>query len=390
MSTHDDDIDFDFFDEAETTQEPARRERPRIQRAPRGPEGPGGGRGPIRPPAGLTPLLRLVGLVAFAIVLVVVIVFWAQSCQSDRKRDSYQDYMQQMAAVGQSSAAVGRELSDLLTTPGLNQQELQTQLAGLVQQQQLVVSRAEQLEPPGPLRPPHQNAVEALQFRVSGLQGLGEAFTQTRNSDDATSAGSLLAQQAQRLVASDVVWDDLFKETAAGALNAEDITGVEVPDSNFVQTADLASTRSMVPIWQRINGQQTSGGTPTGLHGNSVGAVRVLPGGTTLSQATETTVEASTDLAFVASVTNSGDSQEVQVEVTLTIPAAAGQTDPVEKKQTIDLINPGETKEVTFRDFPQVPFGEKVNIRVDVDPVPGEKNLSNNSAEFPVIFSLGS
>ena len=29
-------------------------------------------------------------------------------------------------------------------------------------------------------------------------------------------------------------------------------------------------------------------------------------------------------------------------------------------------------------------------MRVDVDPVPGETNTSNNSAEYPVIFSLGS
>jgi hypothetical protein len=27
-------------------------------------------------------------------------------------------------------------------------------------------------------------------------------------------------------------------------------------------------------------------------------------------------------------------------------------------------------------------------MRVDVDPVPGEKTTSNNSAEYPVIFSL--
>jgi hypothetical protein len=386
VTTHDDDLDFDFFEEPET-QEAPRSERPR---APRAPRRASGGRGPMRPPAGVTPLLRLVGLVAFAIVLVVLIVFWVQSCQSDRKREAYRDYMQQVAAVAQDSAAVGRELSDLLTTPGLNQQELQRQLASLIQQHQLVVARGERLDPPGPLRPLHQNVIEALQFRVSGLRGLSDAFARTAQSDDANRAGALLAEQAQRLVTSDVVWDDLFRAAAADVLNEQGITGVQVPESNFVQTADLASTRSMIPIWQRITGAQGAGGTPTGLHGNSIGAVRVLPGGTQLSQTTETTVEASTDLAFVAAVTNSGDSQEVQVEVTLTIPAAAGQTEPIEKKQTIDLINPGETKEVTFRDFPQVPFGEKVNIRVDVDPVPGEKNLSNNSAEFPVIFSLGS
>jgi len=74
------------------------------------------------------------------------------------------------------------------------------------------------------------------------------------------------------------------------------------------------------------------------------------------------------------------------VEVTLTIPK---QPAPIVKKATIDLIDPGETKTVVFKDFPEVPFGEKTTVQVSVKPVPGESNTSNNSAEYPVIFSLG-
>ena len=34
------------------------------------------------------------------------------------------------------------------------------------------------------------------------------------------------------------------------------------------------------------------------------------------------------------------------------------------------------------------PFGENVNVQVSVKPVPGETNTGNNSAEYPVVFSL--
>ena len=79
--------------------------------------------------------------------------------------------------------------------------------------------------------------------------------------------------------------------------------GVVVPDSKFVQTPDLASTRSMVPIWERINGSAASGcGTPTGLHGTNIESVKVIPGGQQLSTAAENTVEASTDLGFAVAV----------------------------------------------------------------------------------------
>jgi CARDB protein len=226
--------------------------------------------------------------------------------------------------------------------------------------------------------------LQALEFRVAGLRGLSDVFEQTKGSKDATQAGALLAAQAERLLASDIVWADSFRAPALVVLKDQDISGVEVPESQFVQTPDLASQRSMTPIWQRIHGAST-GGTPTGVHGNGIAGVKVLPSGKQLVAGQETTIQASTDLAFEVSVTNSGDSLESGVEVQLTIPK---QPKSIVKTDTIDLIDSGETKTVTFSGFPTLPFGEKVNLRVDVKPVPGETNTGNNTVEFPVFFSI--
>ena len=381
MSSRDTDFEFDFFEEPETQEAPGRSDRSR-----RGPRMP---RGPIRPRTGFTPLLRLLGLIAFAILIVVLLLLWVQSCQEDKKHNAYSDYMTSMSAIARDSERVGRELSDALTTPGIKPAELQKQLAGLAQQQEIGVDRARKLDPPGPLLDSHERSVEALVFRADGLAGLAEAFRRTQGSKDAAAAGALLASQAERFVASDVVWDDLFKEPSVIVLRNEDISGVEVPDSNFIQTPDLASTRSMVPIWERINGSAASGstgGTPSGLHGTNIESVKVVPGGQTLSESTENTVEASTDLGFAVAVANGGNSQEVKIQVTLTIQQSPT---PIVKKQTIDIINPDETKTVVFRDFPSVDFGERRIMRIDVDPVPGEQRTNNNSAEYPIIFSLG-
>ncbi len=384
MSSRDTDFEFDFFEEPETQEAPGRSDR--SIRRPRGPRLP---RGPIRPRAGFTPLLRLLGLIAFAILIVVLLLLWVQSCQEDAKQDAYSSYMTDMSAVARDSERIGRELSDVLTTPGIKPADLQKQLAGLVQQQEIGVERARKLDPPGPLFDSHERSIDSLNFRVDGLAGLGEAFRRTQGSKDAAAAGALLASQAERLSASDVVWDDLFKEPSVATLQEEEISGVEVPDSNFVQTPDLASTRSMVPIWERINGSAASGstgGTPSGLHGTNIEQVTVVPGGQVLSESAENTVEASTDLAFAVAVANGGNSQEVKIEVTLTIQQSPT---PIVKKETIDIINPDETKQVVFRDFPSVDFGERRIMRIDVDPVPGEQRTNNNSAEYPVIFSLG-
>jgi hypothetical protein len=58
------------------------------------------------------------------------------------------------------------------------------------------------------------------------------------------------------------------------------------------------------------------------------------------------------------------------------------------RTQTVDLINPGQQKSVTFSDLGQVPFAQKTQVNVDVAPVPGEHNTDNNKASFPAIFSL--
>jgi hypothetical protein len=374
MTERDTDFEFDFFEEP-STQETATGARA-VRRGPRR---------PMRPPAGLTPLLRLIGLIAFAILVVVLLVFWIQGCREEDERNAYADYMGDVSGLARESDGIGDQLNKVLTTPGIKQAELESQLNGLAQSQQQLVRRAQGLDPPGRLRGQHRALVEALQFRVSGLRGLEDAFRRTARSDDEDGASRLLAAQARRLVASDVIWDDLFKVPAVEELKRQDVTGVQVPGSNFLAVPDLASSNAMKPIWLRVHGART-GGTPTGIHGNGIVSVKVLPAGTELSQSEETTINATSDLAFEVLVENSGSSQEVQVPVTLTIQKTPRS---IVRKQTIDLINSGEQKVVTFRNLPEPPFGNPTSVKVEVDPVRGEKNTANNTAEYPVIFSLG-
>jgi hypothetical protein len=111
----------------------------------------------------------------------------------------------------------------------------------------------------------------------------------------------------------------------------------------------------------------------------------VQPGDQRLSTSEDNTVLVTDRLSFQVNVKNSGDSQETQVIVTLTI-----KQDPVIRRmQTISVISPGETKTVIFKDLPAPTFGSPVNVQVNVEPVSGEANRSNNSFEYPVIFSLG-
>ena len=389
MSSHDDDIlDFDFFEDDATRESGAAGGgRDAVPAEPSGGRGGGGPRRPsLRAPHGLAPILRLVGFVAFAILIIVLLIVWGQGCSSDKKRSSYGDAMTELGTIGSSSAKIGGDLAELLTTPGLKQAELETKLGGLIDRQQQGLESAQALDVPGPVRSATDRAVEALQLRVGGMQGLLDTFKATKADDsaNATAAGEKLAEQARQLDASDVVWRVLFQVPAQATLQDEGLNDIKAPASVFVENVELYSTRSMTSIWLRVHGAST-GGSPSGVHGTGLDKVLVQPGDIQLAPDTETTIKASTDLAFEVFVKNTGENQEVGIEVTLTIPKG---TTPIVKKQTIDLLDIGEIKTVTFKDFPDPPFGEKTSVQVSVKPVQGETNTGNNSAEYPVIFSL--
>ena len=372
MAERDADIEFDFFDEPET-RESARGERS----ARRGPRRPG------RPPAGITPLLRLMGLIAFAIVVVVLLVLWIQSCQDENRTNSYRNYMDRVSGIAVASQQNGRELAQLLATPGLRRADLARRMRGLVTREEQNVENARNLSPPGRLIEEHEHLIEALQFRVSGLVGLAATFDRAlRGQGSLAQAGTLLAEQGSRLLASDVVWDDRFKDPAKLVLRRQDIGGVRVPDSNFLENRDLASAGSLRPVIERIRGA-APGQQQAGIRGTNLVSVRVLPDGTQLSPTTLNKIIASDRLAFEVTVEDSGEQQEVQIPVTLRI----AQDPPIVKRELIELINPGEERKVVFDDVGEVKFRQTM-LRVEVKPVENERLTTNNAASYPVIFSL--
>jgi hypothetical protein len=388
MTERDSDIEFDFFDEPET-QETTRR-RARDGGGPRGPRGPRPPRRPVRPTAEATRLLRLAGLVAFAIFLVVILVLVVKSCRSSSKHNEYADYMTSVRTIASGSAGVGRQLNDTLTTPGIKEADLETKLNGLAQQQSQYADRAKGLDPPGPLRVEHQHLIEALQLRTSGIRLLADAFHTTAKSKNASHAGQLLAKQAQLLVASDVNWDFYFRTPSLRELKRQDVTGVSVPNSRIFSNTDLANTRSMIPVWQRVHGATTPSSTPSGLHGVGLVSTKVLPGGEQLATTSETTITASPSLAFEVAVKDTGEAQEVKVPVVLTIEKKIGnRSAPIIKRGNISLIDVGAIETIRFHITEQPPFSTPTKIKVQVGPVPAEKTFSNNTATYPVIFSFG-
>jgi hypothetical protein len=292
--------------------------------------------------------------------------------------------MEKVGTIAHSSAADGAAVATALTTPGIKIADLQQKLSGIAEQERQNVSAAQNLNPPGPLRPENVNLIEALQLRVLGTQQLADAFAANATAD-------LLAQQGQRLAASDVVWADLFQAPSNQVMKDKGVSGVAAPDSQYVANPDLVTTHSMSLVLERLKGASTGGTTPTGLHGTNLVSVRATPSGPTLSTSTDLNqITASPDLGFDATVHTGGDSLVVGIKVTLTIQREPASGTAIVQTKTISVIDPGQDIVVHFT---KVDVGaliaEKAKLTVDVAPVPGEHDKTNNTASYPVIFSLG-
>jgi hypothetical protein len=367
----DEPIEFDFFDESPTVEAVREESKPRARR-----------RMPTRPPGGgpNAPLLRLGLLIAGGIVLAVGLILWVNACQGART-GPYQSYMTDVEAVAGDSAQIGRDLNALIFSSGIQLEDLQNQLEGLREAQGQVVRRAEDLDAPGPLREQQESLVEAMLLRQSGLSGLAAGFSGISDAEAAGPVGTDLARQSMRLVASDILYEDFFRARAQEVMDGQGVTGVAVPESTFVSNLELASAESWGLVVERLLRPPAEGG----LRGNSIAGVRALPEGTQLSPSEDNTVIASQDLALEVSVENSGESQETQVVVTLTVQQSP---EPLREEQTIQSINPGDTKTVTFREFGLPQFGARTIVKVTVEPVQGETNTNNNTAEYVVFFTI--
>lgn len=385
MSTYDDETPLDFFEEPETLEAPGRpRRRMRPQRA-------GGPRRPAPPPPGAVTLARLAGLVALAIAVVVGLVFWVGACQGQSKHDEYSSYMAQVQRIAQSSAATGTAaLAKAVTAPKLTVAGLQAKLEEWSRQQQVDYDEAVRLVPPAPLQAAHQEVLATLQLRAIGLAGLANVLGQVGSKSPSVVAG-LLAKQAQLLSASDLLWAELFRLPATQTMKRAGVVGVIAPPSQIVSNPEVISATSFQTVYQNLQAT-TPTGKVTGLRGSELLSTEAVAGSSVkqLASASPTTVVVAASLAFKVAFKNAGNFVETRVPVRLTV--SVFNKTVVTKKKIVQAVQQGATATVVFANLglPNSAFVEQATVNVEIGKVPGEKNLGNNRASYPVFFSLSS
>jgi hypothetical protein len=384
VSTYDEGSEPELFVEPETLEAPDRQRR-RV-RKPR----PSGPRRPTPPPPGAVALARLAGLVALAIAAVVGLVFAVGSCGGPSRHDEYASYMDKIQPIAQSSASSLAAYTNQLGSRKLTLAELQSKLDLWSRQQQEDYNKALLLVPPAPLQAAHQEVLATLQLRAIGLAGLANTLA-TAGSKSSSQVADRLATQAQLLSASDLVWANLFRLPATETLKKLGVQGVIAPPSQMVTNPEVISSHSFSEVYSRLHATNNSGQV-TGLHGSElVSTVATFSGQTkTLTTSSPTTVNVAADLTFKVSFKNAGNFQEVKIPVTLKV-NVFGKT-VLNQTKKVATVQQGQTVTVSFSNLnlPPSAFGANATVITLVGKVPGETNLSDNHAQYPVFFSLPS
>jgi hypothetical protein len=329
--------------------------------------------------------------VALAIAVVVGLVFWVGSCQGKSKHDEYASYMNKLLPLARDSAQAGTSFANALGSAKLTLAGLQSKLELWSRQEQQDYSDALRLRPPGPLQAAHQEALATFQLRAIGLTGLADELGRA-GSKSSTEVANALAGQAQILSASDLVWANLFHLPARETLTSVGVKGVIPPPSQIVENPEVITAESFGIVYERLKATNTGGKPPSGLHGSMLVSTEAVSGSSTtpLSPSTHTTVDVSPNLEFRVTFTDSGNFQEVKVPVKLTVSVFGKSV--LDKTQTVSSILSKHTTTVSFGnlDLPTTAFGANASVRVEIEKVPGETRLDNNTATYPVFFSLPS
>jgi hypothetical protein len=128
-------------------------------------------------------------------------------------------------------------------------------------------------------------------------------------------------------------------------------------------------------------GTAGSGAVKPGLHGH--GLLSVAVGATVLQPGGVLNRIPAGPVTFTVKFANQGDNDETNVRITVTI-KGSGKDVPVRKTVPQTKSKTTSTIQIPLGQAP--PIGAAVTVTVAIAKVPGEKNTTNNSQDYTVLF----
>ncbi len=225
----------------------------------------------------------------------------------------------------------------------------------------------------------------ALDLRAEGVEKVANQL-RIALGGQAKQASTPLAGDMENFLASDVIYSQRVRPLIEQALKSAGVEGQTVASSSFLPNVGWLEPSTVLA---RITGQSVSstqsGALAPGTHGSALIGTSI--GANTLaSEPTLNHVSGGSSPTFTATVEDSGENPETDVQVDVTVTAQGKQ---LKASRTIDSMQPGTKSNV---DIPveKIPTGVASKVEIYVQPVPGETDLENNKGTYLAIFECPS
>jgi hypothetical protein len=324
-------------------------------------------------------------LAAGLVVILVLAALGIHSCQVSQRNSALMTYTNNVTSLIDQSGSVSSNFFGVLrrarsssNSAGAASVQSGLSAAGLVAGQQL--TRARSWDVPSEMSAAQQDLVLSLQMRVDGIGNVASNIQRALAND--RDAVNKIAAEMARLYASDAVYKDYVAPQISSALHAAGIAvggsnGEQIAQQQFVEDIRWLSP-AFVATELQVRYGSSGGKVASGLHGHALSSVTV--GGRTLSPASTNTILASPPATFTLNFTNTGQNTETNVvcKVSVSGTSDTGQT-------IVPQTTAGQTTtcQVTLA---SAPSAGQDTVDATIEPVPGEKNSSNNTLSFPVTF----
>ncbi len=318
-----------------------------------------------------------------AVVVLIVIVLLINGCLKSQAQQSLKDYNQKVGQLAQESEAqVSRPLFTALAgAGGKSALDVEVQIDQLRIQAQNIASRAKGLSVPGEMVPAQRDLLLALDLRVEGMTKIA-ALVPPALGGQGTQASTKIAGDMELFLASDVLFSQRAVPLIQQTLASNGIHGLSTPSSRFLPNVGwLEPSTTLSRIVGQAAGSSQTGQTVTGNHGSALKGVSV--GTNTLApEPTLNHISGGGSPTFTVMVENSGEFNETNVKVDITVTASGKQ---FKASHVINKTEPGKTVNVEIP-VTGIPIGVASKIQVNIEGVPGENDLENNKGTYLAIF----
>jgi hypothetical protein len=312
-------------------------------------------------------------------------VIGVHSCQVSQANSDLRNYAVSVSSLMQESNNTGRQLFTVLSSgggPG-SSSNLQTQAeeAGLTAGKQL--NRARGLSAPGQLQGAQAQLVQAMEMRANGINGIAAELPSAFQPQTSSASVERIAANMAQFYASDVLYKDYMLPMLVSALHNAGIAaggpnGEPINQDQFLPDIQWLSPSFVAAELGAPTSTAHGGKLAPGTHGHALNSVSV--GGKTLQSGVTNTVSAHPAPTFTLNFMNSGANTETDVicKVSVGGTSISGQT-------TVPRTSAGQTYtcHVTLSSSPA---SGSYTVRAMIEPVPGEKNIANNTLTYSVSF----